>query len=61
MNLFNVGERVRLDDEPGTVEAVIYGRVDGMPRYDVRYGRTTVLIAQDVPEDEIEPWVVDEQ
>ena len=59
--LFNVGEKVRIDDEPGTIEAVILGYADGMPRYDVRYGRTTILIAQDVPEDEIEPWLEDEE
>jgi hypothetical protein len=58
MRLFNVGDRVILDDQSGTVESVI---VDGSGnKYDVRYGNT-MMLAFEVPEDEIEPWVEDEQ
>lgn len=58
MRLFNVGDKVIIDDEAGTIESVI---VDGTGnKYDVRYGHT-MLIATDVPEDEIEPWMADEQ
>ena len=59
MRLFNVGDKVILDDLSGTVEAVVM--VDGQQtKYDVRYGHTFML-AVDVPEDEIEPWIADEQ
>jgi hypothetical protein len=59
MRLFNVGDRVIIDDESGTVEAIVM--VDGQQtKYDVRYGNTFML-AVDVPEDEIEPWMADEQ
>ena len=60
MRLFNIGDKVILDDLSGTVEAVIM--VDGQQtKYDVRYTSTDVMIATDVSEDEIEPWVEDEQ
>lgn len=59
MRLFNIGDKVIVDDEAGTVEAIVM--VDGQQtKYDVRYGHTFML-AVDVPEDEIEPWVEDEQ
>ena len=59
MRLFNIGDKVILDDQSGTVEAVVM--VDGQQtKYDVRYGNTFML-AVDVPEDEIEPWIADEQ
>ena len=59
MRLFNIGDKVILDDLSGTVEAVVM--VDGQQtKYDVRYGNTFML-AVDVPEDEIEPWIADEQ
>ena len=52
MRLFNIGDKVIVDDESGTIESVI---VDGQQtKYDVRYGHTFML-AVDVPEDEIEP------
>jgi hypothetical protein len=36
--------------------------VDGQQtKYDVRYTSTDMMIATDVPEDEIEPWVEDER
>ena len=59
MRLFNVGDRVIIDDQSGTVEAIVM--VDGQQtKYDVRYGNTFML-AVDVPEDEIEPWMPDEE
>ena len=58
MRLFNVGDRVIIDDESGTIESVIVD-VTGN-KYDVRYGNTFML-AVDVPEDEIELWMADEQ
>ena len=59
MRLFNIGDKVILDDQSGTVEAIVM--VDGQQtKYDVRYGNTFML-AVDVPEDEIEPWMADEQ
>ncbi len=59
MRLFNVGDRVIIDDESGTIEQVIMDYLTGN-KYDVRYGNTFML-AVDVPEDEIEPWMPDEQ
>ena len=58
MSQYNKGDKVIIDDEAGTIESVI---VDGQQtKYDVRYGHTYML-AVDVPEDEIEPWIADEQ
>ena len=58
MRLFNIGDKVIIDDEAGTIESVI---VDGRGnKYDVCYGHTYML-AVDVPENEIEPWIADEQ
>ena len=60
MRLFNIGDKVILDDQSGTVEAIVM--VDGQQtKYDVRYTSTDVMIATDVSEDEIEPWIADEQ
>jgi hypothetical protein len=59
MRLFNIGDKVIVDDQSGTVEAIVM--VDGQQtKYDVRYGNTFML-AVDVPEDEIEPWKADEE
>ena len=58
MRQFNVGDKVIIDDESGTIESVIVDTKGN--KYDVRYGHT-YMIATDVPEDEIEPWVEDEQ
>ena len=60
MRLFNIGDKVILDDLSGTIEAVVM--VDGQQtKYDVRYTSTDAIIATDVSEDEIEPWKADEQ
>ena len=58
MTQFNVGDKVVIDDESGSIESVIVGSQGN--KYDVRYGHT-YMIAVGVPEDEIEPWVEDEQ
>jgi hypothetical protein len=58
MTQFNVGDKVVIDDESGSIESVIVGSQGN--KYDVRYGHT-FMIAIGVPEDEIEPWVEDEQ
>jgi hypothetical protein len=58
MRLFNVGDKVIIDDQSGTIESVIVGAKGN--KYDVRYGHT-FMIAVGVPEDEIELWVEDEQ
>jgi len=60
MRRFNIGDKVIIDDQSGAVEAIVM--VDGQQtKYDVRYTSTDMMIATDVPEDEIEPWVEDEQ
>ena len=58
MTQFNVGDKVVIDDESGSIESVIVGSQGN--KFDVRYGHT-YMIAVGVPEDEIEPWVEDEQ
>ena len=58
MNQYRVGDKVLLDDMSGIISAVHVGVSN--TKYDVRYGHT-FIIASDVPEDEIEPWVEDEQ
>jgi hypothetical protein len=58
MTQFNVGDKVIIDDQSGTIESVSVGTQGN--KYDVRYGHT-FMIATDVPEDEIELWVEDEQ
>jgi hypothetical protein len=58
INMWKVGDKVLLDDMSGTVTAVHAGATS--TKYDVRYGHT-LLIAEDVPEDEIELWIGDEQ
>lgn len=60
MRRFNIGDKVIIDDLSGAIEAIVM--VDGQQtKYDVRYTSTDMMIATDVPEDEIEPWVEDEQ
>jgi hypothetical protein len=59
MRLFNIGDKVIVDDQSGTIEQVIMDYLTGN-KYDVRYGNTFML-AVDVPEDEIEPWKADEE
>ena len=60
MRRFNIGDKVIIDDQSGAVEAIVM--VDGQQtKYDVRYTSTDMMIATDVPEDEIELWVEDER
>jgi hypothetical protein len=59
MNQYNKGDKVIIDDESGVIESVII--TEGKePRYDVRYGHT-YMIAVDVPEEDIQSWMADEQ
>ena len=59
MRKFNVGDKVILDDEPGVIESII---VDGNGnKYDVSYMNMNIMIATDVPEEDIQPWMADEQ
>ena len=59
MRQFNIGDKVILDDESGVIESVVM--MDGKEtRYDVRYGHT-FMIAVYVPEEDIQPWMADEQ
>lgn len=60
MRRFNIGDKVILDDESGVIESVVM--MDGkQPRYDVRYTSMDMMIATDVPEGDIQPWMADEQ
>ena len=59
MSQYNKGDKVIIDDESGVIESVVI--TEGKkPRYDVRYGHT-YMIAVDVPEEDIQPWMADEQ
>ena len=59
MTQFNVGDKVILDDESGVIESVLIGAEGTL--YDVRYTATNIMIATDVPEEDIQPWQADEQ
>jgi hypothetical protein len=59
MTQFNVGDKVILDDESGVIESVLV-RAEGT-LYDVRYTAMNIMIATDVPEEDIQPWQADEQ
>jgi len=59
MNQFNVGDKVILDDESGVIESVLVGAEGTL--YDVRYTAMNIMIATDVPEEDIQPWQADEQ
>lgn len=58
MRQFNIGDKVILDDQSGTITGFTLKNM--VYTYDVRYGHT-FMIATDVPGDQIEPWVEDEQ
>jgi hypothetical protein len=57
--MFNVGDKVILDDESGVIESVIVGAEGNL--YDVRYTAMNLMIASNVPEEDIQPWLADEQ
>jgi DNA repair protein RadC len=59
MRRFNIGDKVILDDESGVIESVIVDRNGN--KYDVRYTAMNIMIATDVPEEDIQPWQADEQ
>ena len=59
MRMFNVGDKVILDDESGVIESVLVGAEGTL--YDVRYTAMNLMIASNVPEEDIQPWLADEQ
>jgi len=59
MTQFNVGDKVILDDQSGVIESVLVGAEGTL--YDVRYTAMNIMIATDVPEEDIQPWQADEQ
>ena len=59
MRMFNVGDKVILDDESGVIESVLVGAEGNL--YDVRYTAMNLMIASNVPEEDIQPWLADEQ
>jgi len=60
MTQFNVGDKVILDDISGVIESIFM--VDGKETtYDVRYTSMDIMIATDVPEEDIQHWQADEQ
>jgi len=60
MSQYNKGDKVIIDDISGVIESVVM--VDGKEtRYDVRYTSMDMMIATDVPEGDIQPWMADEQ
>jgi hypothetical protein len=58
MSQYNKGDKVIIDDQSGVIESVMVGINE--TKYDVRYGHT-FMIAVDVPEEDIQPWMADEQ
>ena len=58
MSQYNKGDKVIIDDESGVIESVLVGSEGTL--YDVRYGHT-FMIATDVPEEDIQPWMADEE
>jgi len=59
MTQFNVGDKVILDDISGVIESISV--TDKGTKYDVRYTSMDMMIALDVLEEDIEPWMADEQ
>ena len=58
MSQYRKGDKVILDDQSGVIESVLVGSNE--TKYDVRYGHT-LMIATDVPEEDIQPWMADEE
>lgn len=59
MSRYNKGDKVIIDDESGVIESVLIGAEGTL--YDVRYTAMNIMIATDVPEEDIQPWMADEQ
>ena len=59
MSQFNVGDKVILDDGSGVIEAVTI--LDQRTYYDVRFTAMRTTTFYDVPEEDIYPWMADEQ
>ena len=59
MSQYNKGDKVIIDDQSGVIESVFVGAEGTL--YDVRYTSMDMMIATDVPEGDIQPWMADEQ
>ena len=59
MSQYRKGDKVIIDDESGVIESVLIGAEGTL--YDVRYTAMNIMIATDVPEEDIQPWQADEQ
>ena len=59
MSQYNKGDKVIIDDESGVIESVFVGAEGTL--YDVRYTAMNIMIASNVPEEDIQPWQADEQ
>ena len=59
MTQYKKGDKVIIDDQSGVIESVLVGSND--IKYDVRYTAMNIMIATDVPEEDIQPWMADEQ
>ena len=59
MSQYRKGDKVILDEESGVIESVLIGAEGTL--YDVRYTAMNIMIATDVPEEDIQPWQADEQ
>ena len=59
MSRYKIGDKVIIDDESGVIESVLVGAEGTL--YDVRYTAMNIMIASNVPEEDIQPWQADEQ
>jgi DNA repair protein RadC len=59
MSRYKIGNKVILDDQSGVIEAIYLGSESTL--YDVRYTAMNIMIASNVPEEDIRPWQADEQ
>jgi len=59
MSRYKIGDKVILDDQSGVIEAIYLGSEWNL--YDVRYTAMNIMIASNVPEEDIQPWMADEQ
>ncbi|CAB4173426.1 hypothetical protein UFOVP943_8 [uncultured Caudovirales phage] len=59
MSRYKKGDKVILDDGSGVIEAVTI--LDQRTYYDVRFTAMRTMTFYDVPEQDIYPWMADEQ
>jgi len=59
MSQYRKGDKVILDDQSGVIESVSLGAEGNL--YEVRYTAMNIMIATGVPEEDIQPWMADEQ